>query len=98
MKIGKGGRGDSNQLLREAIAAHQGGKFFKARKLYETILADDQTNVPALHYSGILEAQQQNPVKALRLLDRALTIVPNAADILADKGKVLADLGQHHDT
>lgn len=97
MKIGKGGRGDSNQLLREAIAAHQGGKFFKARKLYETILADDQTNVPALHYSGILEAQQQNPVKALRLLDRALSIVPNAADILADKGKVLADLGQHHD-
>lgn len=97
MKIGKGGRGDSTQLLREAIAAHQGGKFFKARKLYETILADDQTNVPALHYSGILEAQQQNPTKALRLLDRALTIVPNAADILADKGKVLADLGQHHD-
>lgn len=97
MKIGKGGRGDSNQLLREAIAAHQGGKFFKARKLYETILDGDQTNVPALHYSGILEAQQQNPTKALRLLDRALTIVPNAADILADKGKVLADLGQHHD-
>jgi len=81
MKIGKGGRGDSSQLLREAIAAHQGGKFFKARKLYETILADDQGNVPALHYSGILEAQQQNPAKALRLLDRALKIVPNAADI-----------------
>jgi protein O-GlcNAc transferase len=93
---GKGGRGTA-QLLAEAVAAHQAGKFFKARKLYEAIIDEEQTNVPALHYFGILEAQQQNATKALRLLDRALTLVPNAADILADKGKVLADVGQHEE-
>lgn len=94
---GKGGRGNAAQLLAEAVAAHQAGKFFKARKLYEAILVEEQANVPALHYSGILEAQQQNATKALRLLDRALMLVPNAADILADKGKVLADIGQHQE-
>ena len=94
---GKGGRGDGTQMFAEAVAAHQAGNFFKARKLYDAIIGADRNYVPALHYLGILEAQQNNATKALRLFDRALAILPSAADILADKGKVLVDLGQHHD-
>lgn len=91
------GRGDGAQMFAEAVAAHQAGNFFKARKLYDALINADKNYVPALHYLGILEAQQQNATKALRLFDRALAILPNAADILADKGKVLAELGQHHE-
>lgn len=84
-------------MFAEAVAAHQAGNLFKARKLYDAIIGADRNYVPALHYLGILEAQQQNTAKALRLFDRALAILPNAADILADKGKVLAELGRHDD-
>lgn len=88
---------DGAQMFAEAAAAHQAGNLFKARKLYDAIISADKNYVPALHYLGILEAQQQHPSKALRLFDRALAILPNAADILADKGKVLVELGQHHE-
>lgn len=88
---------DGAQMFAEAAAAHQAGNLFKARKLYDAIISADKNYVPALHYLGILEAQQQHPAKALRLFDRALAILPNAADILADKGKVLVELGQHHE-
>ena len=100
MKVGQRGagggrgRGDGAQMFAEAVAAHQAGNFFKARKLYDALINADKNYVPALHYLGILEAQQQNATKALRLFDRALAILPNAADILADKGKVLAEFGQ----
>jgi predicted O-linked N-acetylglucosamine transferase (SPINDLY family) len=103
MKVGQRGagggrgRGDGAQMFAEAVAAHQAGNFFKARKLYDALISADKNYVPALHYLGILEAQQQNATKALRLFDRALAILPNAADILADKGKVLAELGQQND-
>lgn len=88
---------DGAQTFAEAVAAHQAGNLFKARKLYDAIISADRNYVPALHYLGILEAQQKNSAKALKLFDRALAILPNAADIFADKGKVLIDLGQHHD-
>lgn len=102
MKVGGGspagkGRANAGQIFAEAVAAHQAGNFFKARKLYDSLISADRNYVPALHYLGILEAQQQHSEKALRLFDRALAILPNAADILADKGKVLIDLGRHAD-
>ncbi|MBI3700282.1 MAG: tetratricopeptide repeat protein [Afipia sp.] len=98
MKVG-GGKGSANagQMFAEAVAAHQAGNLFKARKLYDALIGADKSYVPALHYLGILEAQQKHPEKALRLFDRALAILPNAADILADKGKVLVEIGQHHE-
>ncbi|MEI9805221.1 MAG: tetratricopeptide repeat protein [Pseudolabrys sp.] len=57
----------------------------------------DKKNIVALHLSGVLEAQQNNAIKALRLFDRALAIKPDAADILADKGKVLTESGRHRE-
>jgi predicted O-linked N-acetylglucosamine transferase (SPINDLY family) len=102
MKVGGGsapgkGRANAGQMFAEAVAAHQAGNLFKARKLYDAIIGVDANYVPALHYLGILEAQQKNSAKALRLFDRALAILPNAADVLADKGKVLVELGRHSD-
>lgn len=94
---GKSGRQDIGRTLQEAVAAHQAENFFKARKLYERVLSEDASNIHALHYFGILEAQQKNVAKALRLLDRAVAVNPNAADIFADRGKVLAEAGQQQD-
>lgn len=91
---GKGSHRDVGQTLKEAVTAHQAENFFKARKLYERVLSEDASNIYALHYLGVLEAQQKNVAKAVGLFDRALAVSPNAADILADKGKVLAEAGQ----
>jgi len=88
---------EATQLLTRAISEYRAGNILDAHKLCATIVEKDKNNVVALHLFGVLEAQQKNTKKALWLFDRALAISPNTADILADKGKVLTEVGQHRD-
>ena len=85
------------QLLAQAISAFQAGNIFEAHRLCAIVIDKDKKNIVALHLSGVIEAMRKNTKDALRLFDRALRISPHNADILADKGNVLTQLGQHHD-
>jgi predicted O-linked N-acetylglucosamine transferase (SPINDLY family) len=85
----------SSQLLSEAVAAYQLGDFARAHQLCSKVVAGDRGNLVALHLLGVLEAQQNNPVEALRHFDRALKAEPRHANILTDRGRVLSGLGRH---
>ena len=85
------------ELLSKAISAYRAGNFPEARTACADAVATDETNVPALHLFAVLEAQQKNSVNALRMFDRALNISPGSADILADKGRALADIGRNEE-
>jgi protein O-GlcNAc transferase len=83
------------QLLKQAISAFQAGNYFEAHRLCAIVIDNDKKNIVALRLSGVIEAQRKNTKDALRLFDRALKISPHNADVLADKGKVLTQLGRH---
>jgi protein O-GlcNAc transferase len=85
------------QLLAQALSAFQAGNYFEAHRLCVIVIDKDKKNIVALHLSGVIEALQKNTENALRFFDRALKIDPHNADILADKGNVLTELGQHHE-
>lgn len=87
----------SNDLLNRAINAFHAGDLAEARKLCAAAARQDGRNTVALHLGAVIEAQQGNTDKALKLFDRALKINPAAGDILADKGKVLSEAGRFED-
>ena len=87
----------SEQLLAKAVSAFRAGNLSEARAACAEAVAKDKTNAPALHLLAVIEAQQKNSVSALQLFNRALSINPRSADILADKGRVLSELGRNED-
>ena len=87
----------AEELLSRAIGAYRAGNFFEARSACADAIAKNKKNVPALHLLAVLEAQQKNSVDALRMFDRALNVSPRSADILADKGRVLTEIGRHEE-
>ena len=81
-------------LLGQAISAYQTNNFEEAYRLCDLALKQDKGNVIALHLFGILNALRNDFSKALKFLDRALTLSPHNPDLYVDKGKVLNETGQ----
>ena len=81
-------------MLGQAISAYQTNNFEEAYRLCDLILKQDKGNVIALHLFGILNALRNDFSKALKFLDRALTLSPHNPDLYVDKGKVLIETGQ----
>jgi protein O-GlcNAc transferase len=80
------------QTLREAMAAHQSGRFFEAEDLYRRVLEADNRQFPVLVMLGILNAQQRKFQDAERLLRDALSINPADAGVQFNYGNVLLQL------
>jgi predicted O-linked N-acetylglucosamine transferase (SPINDLY family) len=87
----------ATQLLTQAVSAFQAGNLPEAYKLCAAAVEKDKKNVVALHLLGVIEALRKHGDQALRLFDRALRLAPDNSDILADKGKVLTELGRHQE-
>ncbi|HET7803689.1 MAG TPA: tetratricopeptide repeat protein, partial [Pseudolabrys sp.] len=85
------------QALGRAISAYQANNFEEAYRLCDLILKQDKGNVVALHLFGILNALRRDFPKALKSLDRALTLSPDNPDLYVDKGKVLNETGRPED-
>lgn len=83
------------QLLAQAISAFHAGELGEAYRSCALVVKGDKKNVTALHLLGVIEALKSNPDEALKLFDRALKISPRQADILADKGRLLTQIGRH---
>jgi protein O-GlcNAc transferase len=83
------------QLLAQAVSAFQADELAEAHRLATIIVEKDKKNVVALHLLGVVEALRRNGATALYLFDRALKIDPRNADIVADKGRVLSEMGRH---
>lgn len=85
------------QLLAQAVSAFRAGELAEARRLCAIVVEADKKNVVALHLLGVVEALRKNGASALYLFDRALKISPRNADIFADKGRVLSEMGRHRE-
>ena len=80
------------QTFRQAMAAHQAGKFTEAEKLYRQVLDVDAKQFPVLFMSGVLHAQRGNYPEAERLLGDALRLNPNDDSAQFNYGNVLLGL------
>ena len=69
--------------FREAVALHRQGRLAEAANLYSQILKVQRDHFDALHYLGIVKAQQGSNNEAKKLIGAALRIRPNSAKALS---------------
>jgi protein O-GlcNAc transferase len=81
------------EMLRQAMAAHQAGKFDEAEALYRRILKLDDKQYPVLQMLGVLHAQRGDYQEAERQLKAAISLNPNDAGGQFNYGNIL--LGLH---
>ena len=85
------------ETLAAAIRAHQAGALAQAKQLYATVLHDDPGNADALHFLGLIAAQEKQPAEAERLLRQAIERQPQRALFHANLGKFLVGQKRPHD-
>jgi len=83
------------QQLAEALAHHQAGRLHQAETLYRQVLASAPDHLEALYLLAILAQQVGQPAAALDLLDQAIRIQPQTAELHLRRGDALRMLGQH---
>ena len=81
-------------LFQQAIPLHQRGQLTQAKVLYEKILRILPKHIDALHLLGVIASQTKNPQKAVKLMDQAIKIDPDIAEIYSNRGIALHDLKQ----
>jgi len=62
----------TGDLLSRAIAAHQQGDRVQAESLYRRVLSKEKRNTDALHYFGLLQAENERWDEAAQLLREAI--------------------------
>lgn len=80
------------QLLSQAVALHQDGQLAQALALYKQMLALQPGNFDALHLSGVIAYQTNDPELAVELIERAIEINPNDAAAYFNCGLTLQNL------
>ncbi len=80
-------------VLQRAVQAHNRGNVAEAEALYRSVLTSDQNNFPALNMLGILQGQRRNFAEAIVLLDRALKVNPQSADVHANLAHIYFQSG-----
>lgn len=76
------------EALALALDHHLAGRLAEAQTLYNHILDADPDQPDALHYLGVLAGQLGEHTVGLRLLDRALMLRPDAADMHASRAYI----------
>jgi len=84
----------SQQLLAQAVAAHQAGHIAQAEALYKRVLQQDKQQFDALHMLGVIEAQRGNFAAGIERINKALRIRPQSVDALINLGRMLSELGK----
>ncbi len=86
---------NTQQILAQAVAAHQTGNIEAAERLYKRVLQTDKKQFDALHMLGVIEGQRGNFANGLRLLNDALRIRPDATDALINLARMQSELGDN---
>lgn len=82
-----------DSTLKAAHAALDAGDLKAAWEKYHQILLTDRNNVEALTHLGVLLMQSNQPDEAIKLYDRALSLNPQYAHALFDKGQAFKEKG-----
>ncbi len=78
--------------FREALALHQRGQLAQAQGIYNEILTIHPKHFDALHLSGVIAAQTNDPKKAVELITKAIEINPYSAAAYTNRGSALTQL------
>jgi tetratricopeptide (TPR) repeat protein len=84
---------DVIEVLRRAVAAHQGGRLAEAEAGYRAVLKRQATQVDALNLLGVLLSDRGETAAAVALFDRALAAAPRFAAASFNKANALAGSG-----
>ena len=77
---------ENGPLLRLGEVALLRNDRASARRTFETVLATHPSNVPARFYSGYLALLEGDSIRARAALQRATSVAPSAAPIVANEG------------
>ena len=84
-------------LSQQAALLHRSGKLEEAERLYLAALAADAQDVTALHFLGVLRAQQGRIAEALEKIDAARALAPDDAEIRLNRANVLKSTGRQEE-
>lgn len=87
----------SEQALAKGLPLLQAGEREKARACFEEVLAVEPDNARALHFLGVLAAQDGNFSHATDLISRAVEIGSPDAEMCSNLGNALSELGRIDD-
>ena len=76
----------------QALAVHQAGRLAEAEKIYEQILQAQPEHFDSRHLLGVIYYQRGNHADAVRQIDVALKINPEAAFAHGSRGNALREL------
>src|ERR1700722_8604254 len=83
--------------FKSGLALQQQGRLAEAARLYEDILAADQTHFAALHCLGAIGYQTGNLERGVTLISNAVRINPKIAAADPYRGAALNQLGRHEE-
>ena len=78
--------------MAEGLSFHQQGQFDMSLQRYTQVLQLQPQNFDALHLSGVLASQTQQPQRAVELITQALRINPRVAGAFINLGVDLRQL------
>jgi predicted O-linked N-acetylglucosamine transferase (SPINDLY family) len=82
------------ELLQQAVALHQAGRFAEAKALYQQILIADPRHPDALHLLGVIFLQSGDNAKAVEFISRAIALRPDDPAPYMNIGLALKTMGQ----
>ncbi len=85
------------QAVQRAMTLHQSGQLVEAEKLYRSILATNPDHFEALHFLGVLQAQQGRLQEAEALMARSLQRNTTVPDAFVNYARVLHSLKRPED-
>ncbi len=85
------------QKLMQAFAFHRAGRVLEAEPLYKEVLQAAPRHFDALHMLGVVHLQTGQYEAALRSINKAIEINPQAPIALNNRGNALQALRRHQD-
>lgn len=82
------------QMFETARAHHQAGRLGEALRLYQQVLNQDPAHADTVHLCGIIELQQSHNDGAIKLIEHAIRLNPNAAHYYCNIGQAYLNVGR----
>jgi tetratricopeptide (TPR) repeat protein len=89
--------GKTDEILRRAVAAHQGGRLVEAEALYRLVLEKEPGNADALNLMGVLAHQRGKHARAVELIGRAIGIKPGMGEFHVNLATVLGAMNRREE-
>lgn len=89
--------GHAAALFQRALELHRLGQLTQAKQIYEQVLTAQPLHFDALHLSGVVAAQLNNPNLAAALIGKAIEVNPVNAAAYSNLGIALKELGRMED-